>query len=763
MTKNSTIAKVAQPPSKETSRLASNPTQELDQATVDAIASLHQQIAQDAQNPAFWAVEDIPEDAIATRQEEQLYHAWGAAEASGNASEAQQLEYRLRFQRGLEVVIHGSKDDPTAYEAYRMNTKGMFHLTPEIDKKDKMPTGLTKYEPITTARILPVEMIVSEDGEGGKTQYVRLIYRLDGTPDFMSTTVPYLALTHPEKHFSELEDLLKSGITGSELKRGFPEKMRAIINAGVDQGLIKIIRGHNYTGWFEDKHMRAGSPGYAGPANVVNSIKGDAETWRNTCAEMVTESAITGIVMAATFASYMRGRCINVDFSSMIHLDGPANAGKSMAAQAGCSIHGYPTKGPGSTFFSSATTMVGMERLAASCHHGQITFDEIHSLLINTKDSTSRLVDFLNGGARGKAERGSEKASIGVVWNLNVITTGNTGILDRAKGHDQYGALQDRVLEINCHEHAVWPWDDSVRVSNYLTTLKQHHGHGYQPTLNYILANTAELTKAYDKLHRANAARLPRFKRKAQTFAMIRVGVDIMQYVLNLSDEAAQTTIDKLDELFDEMVAQENGQAVELETNVVEELLGFVNNNLSRFTVDGHLWPIGIAGKPNDNSQQDYAQENSQLAQRAQGGVGGHVVQKKAMKAGGEFSEIIFIRVDFAGKSTEINFEELARNAKKLGFLEHEESRLTKQKRGLGRCYSFNLTKALELAAQAATAKKAKREAAKQVNRESTANVVETANAEIAVAVAQQQEQVEDPTFIERWQELDKVLDSLVD
>lgn len=620
-------------------------------------------------------------------------------------SSAAGLEQQARkelFKAGLTIAINDSDpSDSTSYEGYIMNNLGLFHLSPVVDKKTGAPTGDSKTVKLTPAEIMPIEILVSQDDLGKETEYVKLLYSAGSS--YCTTTIRKSSLLNPMHHWEEMEDLREAGITDKEFKRGFGEHMRDLIKYGRQNGLIKEVKGRSRTGWFGNMHLRAGKPGYAGGAPIVSSIAGDAKIWRDTCTEMVSESPITGLTMAFCFSGYLRGK-IGPAFSSMLHLHGLAGTGKTMASQAGASIEGSPISGLGSTMGDWRSSSVGMERKFAACTDGTAQLDEFHGFLTNNSfghAAVHGLIYLLNGGGREKGSKSGEKLSMGGKWSINLVSTGNTSIVEQhcnpagAVG----AAVDDRTIEIDTQIHHVWPWIDSPRVSNYLSVLTANHGHGYLPTIEYIVANQNDLLLSYDSYHAKFSARSPVSKRKPQTLALIRVGIDIMAHVLELTPAVKQKSIDMLEVLITEIEDRSASALAEAEGDVLSDLRGFVNANLGHFTVDGHLWPMGSSNaKPSDIIQQSCAIDNSENVRRV--GAWGFIKQPAAMTSAGEFTGRVAVMVPVANKCKDVNFESLVNKAFTMGFLVHDKGRKDSQsgtRGGYGRCYVFDLAKAMEI------------------------------------------------------------------
>lgn len=762
MAKNSTVVRAAQP--------SSNETATLDKATLAALEELQANLdeqdkasAGDRANPEFWtgSIDQVEVDRLKTlSQDDGDQYDYLLSE-----EQLRQSEYKQLFKKGLVVPLNDA--DPHKqqgeYHGYRCGMTGVFYISPELDK-DKMPTGRSQVAPITQAKIMPVEVIEAKEDDGKSITYVKLLYKKGGIPGFCELTMPYAAVINPLMFRGDIRELLESGIEEKELKRMGPH-MRDLIEQGVERGLIKVIVGRNRTGWFQDQHLRAGRPGYAGAAPVVTAKAGDAKVWHDTVVDMIENSPMAGIAMAVAMASYVRGK-IPLKFSNLVHFYGEKGTGKSSIVQMAQSLHGYPDVGGTGTFLSAGSTDIGLERFCASVHHGTMALDELHLWFTNHPyDAVVKLVGLLNGGGRIKANKSGDAVHTGFSWNITMMSTGNTDIVEKyGKSAGHIGAaLDDRSIEINIMQHRVFNFPykldgsptingrDSVRVSNYLHTLCSHYGHGYEPVIDYISQNESLLEKQYEYWHGQYEERLMSFARKAQGFALIRVGIDIMSAVLELDKKVVEAVVSKLEVLLSEISGRIQQNDDEAELNVSSDLVGFVNANLKHFVVNGCLWPE-MAGI----NQSSAAMEHTARVKSTQD-VWGYINQKGAMQGPGEFNEIIGFNATGVSeaKRRNVDVHEYAQLAKKLGFLSLTAStmdRLNKKVAGFGWCHEFDIGKALQMANSSAAATVA------------TANPIQTSNVAPAPKFTPQsiRPQEKSAADLALEQDLDRTIDSVL-
>lgn len=618
----------------------------------------------------------------------------------------QQARYRAIIEKGLSVMLKGPENYPSSYTAYRIGPDGFWHLYP---CKLKDGGHFTKEVRISPGAIVPIEMIESVGSGTEREFFIRVVFKYLLSDSYAEATIPLSSITSPTTKDEYIRRLKNAGVGDHEIKKlNWGKHMQEMLLHASD--LVPVVSGKDSAGWHNDLHLRPGKPGYVGSAQVVTGTKGNPDIWRETAREMITESPLTGFVVAAAFGSLVRGRVTHVDTSSLIHIDGIAGLGKTLATQLAASIQGYPDRGKDGCFFPASTTAAAFERVGPACNHGHIVLDETHSLLRklnnNAADFTTLMVDMLNGGGRGTAAKGGmEAVNTHRVWNLTLLTSGNMSVLELARGHDQESAIQDRTVEIDTAKYPVFPWRDSVRADGYLNVLKENYGHGYEAAVKYIVANTEFLQDLYHASHRTYSERLPNLARRSKSFALALVGTEIMAHVIGLTAKTKERIHDFMDVLFadsEQTVSRAKSESLD---DQLSELNGLANQYLSRLKVDKYLWKVGesrvfgnaVTALTGEHQMSAASLHNSEMRSVT---VLGMIKQDVEMKEAGHFSGLLMLNTKEALKLKRdgIDVQDMARKALAAGFLHVTKGEQIRYKtREHGWVYCFDIGKAQQL------------------------------------------------------------------
>jgi hypothetical protein len=582
----------------------------------------------------------------------------------------------------------------------------------------KNPKKRTK---ITSLPLIPVELVRLYNSEQDKADnkyqlYVRVRYRTSDNTE-AEALVLMNALANPLQHQKELQAITAQGycFTKSAQNR-FGELFLDVVKHATAKKLLPVKVGYGKTGWaFDEKnepvYVKVGDSKCIGNYRALTDKAGSPEVWKEAIRDTLQISPMTGLLMASAMSGYMRGLIVNPEFCLLVHLSGAGARGKSLASKITASIQSYPNKKEGkpSVFFDSATTRPAFESLLASANNGFLCPDEIHGFFATAgQNVVETMMMLLNNGGKLKFDaKNFDNLSVGKYWNLVVITTGNTSIVNHEAviKHPQAHALSQRVLEIDVNQNPVWLVRDIEKVDSITKRLEENYGHGIEPALEYIKANQDKIKERFIQYSNDNINALSadsEQERRASIFAFMRCGIEILDAVVSIPEDAKDNIYKLYNKFWNETL--NFAQTVEdKQEDALTTLISLVNSNLHSAKIDGYLYTkhdYGLISE--EEAQAKKAREVSDDATRRRVLI--RVEQKQMMNHETDYTGIIKVAKTIESDlriQSEYKLTDIVESARKGGWLIVSKGRYYDLKdKMLGHCYCFDINKAITLLEQ---------------------------------------------------------------
>lgn len=262
------------------------------------------------------------------------------------------------------------------------------------------------------------------------------------------------------------------------------------------------------------------------------------EQWKCAAKELVIANPVAGLLMAASFSSYLRQIFPALTPACLIHLHGSPGSGKSMTAKA---VTSMTTSKP---LLWLGATQVFCERSLSNERTEPSFFDEVSGW--NQTDFVSRLVQLANAGSRVKLTDDEQP-----MWNKTIFTA-STGRLLAAgiKSSDiMLEALEDRIIEIDVDKYILW---SSLDHCTSLTSLKLENSvfsHEVQKLLFQSNIFKEKYEQKFTQNYANNLRYSPKYRRKAQNLALFSCGADLMKEFLALDESHISAVMGVLDSL----------------------------------------------------------------------------------------------------------------------------------------------------------------------------------------------------------------------
>jgi hypothetical protein len=549
---------------------------------------------------------------------------------------------------------------------------------------------------ICSLPVLPVAMITVMgmiDGPDEST-YVLVRYK-NARGAVRESAIPYSVMINPQRGGKEWSDLQMSGVglTQSQV-RLFGPAMSRIIPLMQRAGMLEDLVWQGAAGWHDGTHYTPGTPGYAGPLDTVTAKRGDAKLWRDVVVKAISHSDLLGMVIATAFSGYLRDVVKGLDHNTILYLwHSLGEKGKTTAGKIAASIQSCPFKSPAyaTNFIDARSTFVGIEQLCAACHDGFAVIDEFQGLLDTSTSKVADVMFFTNGGGRNTARQAQ-----GLVFSTSIIATANKSLLEAVAGATQEQALETRVIEINLEKHPLFErfkGDVGNLIFDLDEVLSENFGWGYQPAIDYIVANRAQIIADYTARAKKLMKDVHGGNRRVKNFALILEGWEIARHVLKIPPAMYKNVVAYIETIMNEKPAIEDKNA-----DARDAIVAFVRANLAHFAVKGCLHPSLVHGGHGGQLSQSEAAD-VQTAQAKARGTWGIIEQPFAMPDDVTFTGRIMINRKAAvgaAMKAGLNVESVARFARENGWLYRTESairdnELTITKPGYGRVYCFEM------------------------------------------------------------------------
>lgn len=509
------------------------------------------------------------------------------------------------------------------------------------------------------------------------------------------------------------------GRLGVSCTRDLGYGLHEVASAAWKARILEEREATSKTGWdseFKD-HIRPGSRDYVGRLPRTTESAGTFEAWRDAIVDLVEDSPVFTTILSFAVGSYCRGLPgAATDHSSILHIFSPdSSVGKSFAQQCCASMQSKMGK-DGNIFIDFSSTQISTQDMLAASNHGFLCPDELHSMLANEARPVQRLMELTNNGGRQKlsSKNGDHVVAEAKVWNATIISSANISIEAICQGHAQAEPLRARVIEIDAKSTPIFGFTKYDRIDKAREILLENYGHAYPLIIQYISENMDKVTGLIREFKEiateiAGDEMMGKLSRRVQGCAFAYAGAHILSKILD-----APISSDYIVQLFrKEAISEEEYAEQELET-AVDQLLGVIRACMGTFTISGYL--ALDEGDTMDEEQdggfllmaeakqKDRAiAHNNKVTQRTTSN--GMIAQKSIMNEALDFSECqIFIttfgKESLAHRHCDVN--ELAHKARAQGWLiqnggGNDKGTVLMQKKGLGRCYAFDLAKAKRL------------------------------------------------------------------
>ena len=538
----------------------------------------------------------------------------------------------------------------------------------------------------------PVEVIEAVGHDGSVSTYVRMRF------DTIQGKTSELVIANGEMGGFGRKDhpMTRAGWKAPSGKRAgaVEDVLIAAMKRLPKLGKLPTRVGYETAGWVSPQlHLRPGAELYVGNAPGSTVVSGDRMVWAKTMTELMDDSGILALGVAAVLGSLFRGILpLSHPTSHILNLTGAPSRGKTTILRALSSIAGIPNK-PG--FVDGASTARGLENRLTGSNHGWLLIDELDQLLMKDPDGGATTLMFIsNGGGREKSSQ-SGHSVIGGTWESTLVTTGNKSLLDLAAGAKKGEALATRIFELDILDADIGTFTELSALPARIHALEQNHGHGYPAAVEAIATRRQEWLERfadYDAELRGNERLAPIFGDQArllQFFQLALMGAELAGVVISPQAGArAQDAVATAMARYEQEPEQGLTQSLNNQHKLLVDLHQWLALNAGRFMWKGYAFkePATVhrdtmgdafAGVPSAGDRQiEQARYLSHSALGGGRGALGQIEQKKLMAHETDFEGVLVLgaaALEELERFARIDRAELTTAAKTFGLLQTNE------------------------------------------------------------------------------------------
>ncbi len=456
-----------------------------------------------------------------------------------------------------------------------------------------------------------------------------------------------------------------------------------------DQGKLPVRKGYETTGWVDhDQHVRPGSELYVGHALGSTITAGSRDVWAKTITELMDDSGILSLCVAAALGSLFRGVVpLPHDTSHILSLTGAPSRGKTTMLKVVSSLAGVPAK---PSYLDGASTARGLENRLGASNHGWMLLDEGDQLLMRDSDGGAITLMFItNGGGREKSSQ-SGHAVQGAGWKTTLIMTGNKSLLDLAASAKKGEALATRIFELDILDADLTTFSEISALPQRLHAITENHGWAYPAAVDHISKNRGEWIQRFyenDEELRSNPRLRPIFngdERLLAFFELALLGADLAEHAISkIASERCHDAVAIALARYEQEPEQGISQSLQRQHKLLLDLHEWLSFNAGRFVWKGYAWKEPMRLRSTSGEDYEPVTEGDRQIEQARylsssalgGGRGalGQVKQVRVMKDELDFEGELVLgaaALDELERVAKIDRAELTTAAKAFGLLQ---------------------------------------------------------------------------------------------
>ncbi|WP_164162619.1 DUF927 domain-containing protein [Stenotrophomonas maltophilia] len=456
-----------------------------------------------------------------------------------------------------------------------------------------------------------------------------------------------------------------------------------------DQGKMPTRKGYYRTGWVEqDQHVRPGSEQYIGTSLGSTVTAGSRDVWAKAMTELMDDSGILSLCVAAALGSLFRGVvALPHDTSHILSLTGAPSRGKTTMLKVVSSLAGVPAK-PG--FVDGSSTARGLENRLAASNHGWMLLDEGDQLLMRDSDGGAITLMFItNGGGREKSSQSGQTVK-GAGWTTTVIMSGNKSLLDLAASAKKGEALATRIFELDILDADLTTFSEISALPARLHALTENHGWAYPAAVDHISKHRGEWIQRFyenDQELRSNPRLRPIFngdERLLAFFELALLGADLAEHAISkTASERCHDAVAIALARYEQEPEQGISQSLQRQHKLLLDLHEWLSFNAGRFVWKGYAWKEPMRLRSTSGEEYEPVTEGDRQIEQARylsssalgGGRGalGQVKQVRVMKDELDFEGELVLgaaALDELERVAKIDRAELTTAAKAFGLLQ---------------------------------------------------------------------------------------------
>lgn len=249
----------------------------------------------------------------------------------------------------------------------------------------------------------------------------------------------------------------------------------------------------------------------------VNKTVGNYLRWHEACQQLVATFPLAGVVLAAGFGTFLRGRVAGSS-TGYINVYGDNSTGKTLTTRAAVNLGDK-------SLFHGAGADVLFATAIDRCDNLPIGFDELAMRYARSAQRSSELTSLVQPLAHDATS------------NTTIFTTGAHRWLQTYRDSHVHlvDALDNHLIEINLGLQPMGPCKTALSDAIYTAG-----GHGHAAVLTYLEHHEASLSAYHAQKQTALRALFTRRPGKGNALALVAAGMVILCSALGLSPEKTQ-------------------------------------------------------------------------------------------------------------------------------------------------------------------------------------------------------------------------------